>query len=59
MNEQARETAARGKLRAQGYILKYSKIHGGYLIINEMTNCIETSDRYDMTLDDVENFITS
>lgn len=54
-NIKAREHKARRELATQGYALQR---HGGcYRIVNGFTNVIETGENFDLTLEDVENFI--
>lgn len=62
-NIKAREHKARRELATQGYILQkhintVNPYHFGcYQIVNGFTNAIETGENFDLTLEDVENFI--
>lgn len=63
MNEQSREAKARRQLRKLGYQLKKSRVqrihadnHGGYMITDQSDNVV-TGSRYDLTREDVEQFI--
>lgn len=63
MLEKSRENKLRRQLRKQGYLLQ-KKIEknnphqsGCYRIVNMYTNFIETSEKYDMDIEDVERFV--
>ncbi len=58
-----REQKVRRKLATQGFSLKKSRIknytandYGGYQIINSYSNTIEAGEKYDLSLEDVEDF---
>ena len=64
MSEKLRENNVRRRLARQGYKLHKSRVrntngdnYGGYMIT--MNRWIETGERYDLSLEDVEKFADS
>ena len=64
MDDKAREKRARRQLRRLGFTLhksraKYSADNqGGYMLVDAFFNRVEAGERFDMSIDDVEQFIT-
>ena len=64
--QKTRENRVRRAAKRQGYIIRKSRSpyvfplnidnHGGYMVINAFHNAIVAGIKYDMTLDDVEEF---
>ncbi len=59
------EKQLRDQLRKAGYTLKKSRIRntnvhnqGGYMIVNTWHNSIEAGSNYELTLEDVERFLS-
>lgn len=59
----SRERKCRRKLAKEGYILKKSRVrtanindYGMYQIIDEMHNRIEAGEKFDLTLEEVEDY---
>ena len=64
-NDKARESKLRTQAKSKGFILSKSKIkvatidnRGGYRIVDARTNTIEAGEKYDLTLDEAENFLS-
>ncbi len=63
-DEKRREGRLRGRARTAGFRLKkdrarnYSSDHqGGYMIVNDWVNTIVAGEKFNMSLDDVEEFL--
>ena len=63
MSEKVRENRLRRRLSKMGYVLRKSRAHninidnfGGYMIIEAYHNYIAAGPRFDLSLDDVEQF---
>ncbi len=61
-----REVRVRGALRKQGYALRKSRLrsressedYGGYMIVDAARNTIEAGEKFDLSLDDVERWVS-
>jgi hypothetical protein len=63
-DERRREAKARRMAKAQGYALRKSRARtfsgnnlGGYMIVDPNLNAVVCGERYDLTLEDVEEFL--
>lgn len=63
MTEKQREDRARRRLRAQGLTVRKDRVrtwncdhYGGYMVINAYTNYVEGGQRFDLTLEDLEQW---
>ncbi len=63
MHTKAREDSIRNKLSKLGYLLRKSRINninldnfGGYMILDACNGCVVDGSRYDLDLDDVDEF---
>ena len=66
MSEKAKESRLRRQLAKMGYILRKSRIRnwhgdnfGGYMIIEARYNGIIAGSRFQLSLDDVEQFVNA
>lgn len=64
-DERAREARARRKARAQGLVLRKSRIRnrnvdnwGGYMLVDAQGNYVVRGERWNLDLDDVEKFLS-
>ena len=64
LNTKTRENRLRRRLAKMGYLLRKSREaisldnFGHYMIIDGYTGCISAGSRFDLNLDEVEQFIT-
>lgn len=63
INEKSRESKLRYALRGQGYSLRKSRVKqihgnnlGGYMIVDANSNFVVCGSRFELNLDDVEQF---
>jgi hypothetical protein len=64
--EKARESRLRRLAKSQGFVLRKSRFRkpearaysSGFMIVNTQTNTIEAGQNFDLTLDEVENFLS-
>ena len=61
--EKAREDRVRSQAKRQGFIVRKDRVriwninhHGGFMIVNDR-NIIEAGQNFDLTIDEVENFL--
>ena len=66
MSERQRECKSRRQLKKQGYCLRKSRVRythsnnlGGYMIIDPYTNTVVAGVRFELDLDEVEQFVES
>jgi hypothetical protein len=64
MSEKARESRARRLANRQGYFIKKSRVRNwninnqqGYMIVDAYINGVVAGSQFDLSLDEVENFL--
>jgi hypothetical protein len=64
--EKAREQRVRNAVERQGYVLRKDRArswnvdhYGGFMIIDPYLNAVIAGERFDLDLDDVENWLKS